>query len=85
MRQQEIGTKQFVLERKHEALEAQIVLLNSEFEAEKSEALKIIGIEKARNERFAQDKTKMAASRSGDVFKKPILAKKKINIKKKML
>ena len=85
LRQQEIGTKQFVLERKHEALEAQIVLLNSEFEAEKSEALKIIGIEKARNERFAQDKTKMAASRSGDVFKKPILAKKKINIKKKML
>jgi circadian clock protein KaiC len=67
LRQQEIGSKQFGLERKREAMEAQIVVLRSEFEAEESEALKVIGIEKARNERFTQDKIKMGKSRRGDV------------------
>jgi circadian clock protein KaiC len=70
LRQQEIGSKQFGLERKREAVEAQIVVLRSEFEAEESDALKVIGIEKARNERFTQDKIKMAKSRRGDVYKK---------------
>lgn len=68
LRQQEIGSKQFGLERKREAMEAQIVVLRSEFEAEKSEALKVIGIKKASNERFTQDKAKMAKSRKGDVY-----------------
>jgi circadian clock protein KaiC len=86
LRQQEIGTKQFILERKHEALEAQIVLLNSEFEAEKSEALKIIGIEKARNERFIQDTVKMGKSRRGDDSMKTTRTKnKKIFSKKSIL
>ena len=67
LRQQEIGSKQFGLERKREAMEAQIVVLRSEFEAEESEALKVIGIEKARNERFSQDKIIMGKSRRGDV------------------
>jgi circadian clock protein KaiC len=67
LRQQEIGSKQFSLERKRDAMEAQIVVLRSEFEAEQSEALKVIGIEKARNDRFTQDKVKMAKSRRGDV------------------
>ena len=58
LHQQEIERKQFGLERKREAKEAQIVLLRSEFEAEESEALKVIGIEKARNDRFTQDKAK---------------------------
>jgi len=66
LRQQEIGRKQFGLERKREAMEAQVMVLRSEFEAEESEALKVIGIEKARNERFSQDKVKMAQSRKGD-------------------
>lgn len=66
-RQQEIRRKQFDLERKREALEAQISLLRSEFEAEEADALKVIGMEKARNERFAQAKAKMAESRKGDV------------------
>ena len=70
LRQQEIGSKQFGLERKRDAMEAQIVVLRSEFEAEESEALKAIGIEKARNERFTQDKIKMGKSRRGDVYKK---------------
>lgn len=66
-RQQEIERRQFGIERKREAMEAQVVVLRSEFESEKSEALKIIGIETARNERFSQDKAKMAMSRKGDV------------------
>jgi len=67
MRQQEIGRKRYGLERKREVMEAQIIALRSGFEAEESDALKVIGIEKARNERFNQDKVKMAKSRKGDV------------------
>jgi len=70
LRQEEIGRKQFGLERKREALEAQIVVLRSEFEAEASEALKVIGIDKARNDRFNQDKIRMSKSRRGDVQNK---------------
>jgi circadian clock protein KaiC len=81
LRQQEIGSKQFGLERKREAMEAQIIVLRSEFEAEESEALKVIGIEKARNERFTQDKIKMGKSRRGDVsIKISGKNKKKINV-----
>jgi circadian clock protein KaiC len=67
LRRQEIKRKQFGLDRKREALEAQIVLLRSEFEAEEAEAMKVIGIEKARDERFVQDKARMAKSRKSDV------------------
>jgi len=67
LRQQEIRRRQFELERRREAVEAQIVILQSEFKAEESEALKVIGIQNARNERFADDKTKMAKSRKADV------------------
>ncbi len=77
LRQQEIGTKQFGLERKRDAMEAQIIVLRSEFEAEQSEALKVIGIEKARNERFSQDKIQMGKSRRGDVSTKSAGTKKK--------
>ena len=70
MRQQEIQSKQFGLERKRDAMEAQIVVLRSEFEAEEAEALKAIGIEKTREERFIRDKVTMAISRSGDDDKK---------------
>jgi circadian clock protein KaiC len=80
LRQQEIGRKQFGLERKREAMEAQVVVLRSEFEAEQSEALKMIGIEKARNERFTQDKVKMAASRKGDIHIRTSGIKKKQTI-----
>jgi circadian clock protein KaiC len=81
LRQQEIGRKQFEIERKREAMKAQIVLLRSEFDAEESETLKVIGIEKARNERFTQDKVKMGKSRRGDVsIKISGKNKKKINV-----
>lgn len=77
-RQQEIKRKQSELERKRESLDAQIALLRSQFQSEELEALKIIGNEKARNERFAQDKTKMAKSRKGDVHSKNQPAQTKI-------
>lgn len=77
-RQQEIKRKQSELERKRESLDAQIALLRSQFQSEELEALKIIGNEKARNERFAQDKTKMAKSRKGDVQSKNQPAQTKI-------
>jgi circadian clock protein KaiC len=78
-RHQEIGRRQFELERKREAMEAQIVMLRSEFEAEESESLKVIGIEKAKNERFDENKAKMAKSRKADVHAKTNGTDKKKN------
>jgi circadian clock protein KaiC len=82
LRQQEIGSKQFSLERKREAMEAQIVVLRSEFEAEESESLKIINIEKARNESFKLVKQEMAKSRRSDApLKKTTMKQNKKIIK----
>jgi circadian clock protein KaiC len=67
LRQQEIARAQLGLERKRQAMEAQIALLRSEFEAEESEAQHVIGMEKAMEERFGQDKDNMLRSRKGDV------------------
>jgi len=67
LRQQEIVRKQFALERKREAMEAQILMLRSEYEAEESEVLKVIGIDKMRIDRFTHNNEKMAKSRKGDV------------------
>jgi circadian clock protein KaiC len=67
LRQQEVVRKQIALQRKREAMEAQIAMLRSEFEAEESETLKVIGIEKAGDERFTRDRARMAKSRKGDV------------------
>lgn len=75
LQQQEILRKQVALERRREAMEAQVILLRSEFEAEKAEALKVIGIEEARSERVAQDRTRMARSRYGDPDVKPASTK----------
>ena len=48
-------------------MEFQIVVLRFEFQVEESESLKVIGIEKARNERFTQDKITLDKSRGDDV------------------
>ena len=73
MRHQEIKSKQFRLERKRVAMEAHIGELQAEYEAEESETLKIINMEKARTEQFVQDQSKMAASRKADIInKKPL-------------
>ncbi|MHB9030387.1 MAG: circadian clock protein KaiC, partial [Candidatus Latescibacterota bacterium] len=66
LRQQELANKQFELDRKRKVMEAQVVLLQCEFEAAESEALIAIKIEKAKKERFVQDQIKMAKSREGD-------------------
>ena len=68
LQQQEIDRHQVALERKRQAIEAQVVLLRSEFEAEAAEASKVIGIERARQERVAHDMARMAASRKEDAI-----------------
>jgi len=68
---QEIVRQQISLERKRKAMEAQISLLRSEFDAEETQALKVIGIDKARDERFSQDKARMARSRKSDSDSRP--------------
>jgi circadian clock protein KaiC len=75
-RQQEIARKQTGLVRKRQALEAQIVLLRSEFEAEESEALRDIRLHEARNERFTYYKMRMSRSR-GEVPLKILVTEKK--------
>jgi circadian clock protein KaiC len=63
--QQEIRRKQIELERKRAAMEDRISLLQSEFQAEESEALKLIAIEDAGNKRSTLDKARMVKSRRG--------------------
>lgn len=70
MHQQEIKRKQFGLERKRLAMQAQIAELHAEFEAEESETLKLINVEKARTEQFIRDQSKMAKSRKADIILK---------------
>ncbi len=66
LHKQEIVRKQIGLERKREALNAQVLLLRTQFEAEESDALKTIEIEKARIHRLTHDRSKMARSRKSD-------------------
>ena len=51
-------------------MEAQLVALRSEFEAEESASLKVIEIDKSSNQVFTQQKAKMSMSRKGDVDRK---------------
>jgi len=67
LRQQEINRKRFELQRKRKAMEAKIQALRSQFEADESEADKIIKNELAINERLKENKAKMAKSRKSDV------------------
>ncbi len=78
LRQQEIRRKQFGLERKRKAMEAQIELLRSEYDAEESEALKSINNDIARNKHFVEEQKKMAYSRKADATPKKIGTTKKI-------
>jgi len=72
-RQQEIEHKKSGIELKRAAMEAQIVVLKSEFKAEESETLKLIEMEKANTKKFAEDQAKMAKSRKADKFIKKTL------------
>jgi len=73
LRQQEIERNKFGLELKRAAVEAQIVVLRSEFKEVESETNKSIEMEKAKTERFIYDKKKMAESRKADKITKKIL------------
>ncbi len=66
MHQQEIERKQSGIEFKRAALEAQIVVLKSEFKEEESKTLKQIQMEKATTRRFSENQKKMATSRKAD-------------------
>jgi circadian clock protein KaiC len=66
LRKQEIERNKYSLELKRAAMEAQIVVLKSEFKETESEALKVIELEKAKTETFAVDKKNMAESRKAD-------------------
>jgi circadian clock protein KaiC len=66
LRKQEIERNRFGLELKRAAMEAQIVVLKSEFKETESEALKVIETEKAMTERFELDKKQMGESRKAD-------------------
>lgn len=70
LRQQEIERNKFGLELKRAAVEAQIVVLRSEFKEVESETNKSIEMEKAKTERFIYDKKKMAESRKADKITK---------------
>lgn len=78
MRQQEIESKEFEIERKREVMEAQIIVLRSEFESQKSKALNVIGNETARYARFFEDEANMAKSRKGDIEPKMVKGKKSL-------
>lgn len=67
-RQQEIERKQFALELKQAATDAQIVVLQSEYKAEESETLKYIEMEKAKTERFVKHEKEVAESRKADLL-----------------
>jgi circadian clock protein KaiC len=66
-RQQEIARKRTSLERRREAMEAQIVVLRSEFEGARAEELDCIEIEEAVSKHLLRDRERMANSRSGDL------------------
>ena len=70
MHQQEIERKQSGIELKRAALEAQIVVLKSEFKEEESKTLKQIQMEKATTRRFSENQKKMATSRKADKYVK---------------
>jgi hypothetical protein len=61
---QEIERKEFLLERKRKAVEAQIAALQVELESESQEARQLIAQEELKLKKFERDRDKMALSRS---------------------
>jgi circadian clock protein KaiC len=66
-RQQEVESKQRVLNRKREALEAQIAALRREFEAAEDALLRNLGEQQQRAESLQEDRKRMAVSRHADI------------------
>ncbi|MDZ4343493.1 MAG: circadian clock protein KaiC [Candidatus Binatia bacterium] len=76
LRQQEVEGKQRERERKREALEARIVAMRKEFEAEDEEAKRIIGQEHTSQQLVEQDREKMGRSRKSDTNETPARSRK---------
>ncbi len=67
MRKHDIEFKKREIERKRRALELQIATLHADFDAQESEAIKIIETELALVKRLEQDKIDMAENRNADI------------------
>ncbi|RPH31875.1 MAG: circadian clock protein KaiC [Bacteroidales bacterium] len=76
-RKQDIEQKKREIERKRKALEAQIATLQTDFESEESEAIKMIKTEQDTIKRLEQDKIKMAESRKAKTEKNTVKKLKK--------
>lgn len=69
-RQQDIERKEMALDRKRKAMMTRINELQEEFEAESTEILKSISLDKERNEAILHQRSDMAKSRKGDTDQK---------------
>jgi len=69
IREKDIERKKREIKRKRKALEAQIATLHTDFEAEESEAVKMIEMEQDKIKRLKQDKIEMAESRKAVIEK----------------
>jgi len=72
LRHQEVEAKQRERELKREALEARIVVLQKEFEAEEELAKRVIDQEQSREETHQLDRDRMGVSRQGDKVLKDV-------------
>jgi hypothetical protein len=61
-----VDQKKIELDRKHKAMEARIAVLQAEFEAEKTEVLKMIAIDESKSKQLLQNQSEMAFSRKAD-------------------
>jgi circadian clock protein KaiC len=66
VRQEEVELKRLNLERKRKAMEAQIAAIRAGFEAEEAEVKKLVGQEKLRQQRVAEDREAMGQIRKAD-------------------
>ena len=68
LHKQEIERRQLELKNKHQALEAQIAALRAGFEVQKTESLRITGLEQAQGAQLAQGRLDMGLSRKEDAI-----------------
>jgi len=66
MLKQMVDQKKIELDRKQKAMEARIAVLQAEFEADKTEVLKIIAIDESKSKQLLQNQSEMALSRKAD-------------------
>ena len=70
--QQQIELRQREIERKKMAIEAQILALNPQFEAEKDDLIRLINKEKQRNDTLIMDRLTMAKLKQADKISDPL-------------